>query len=111
MMIIDIYFLTDLVLTKEERETRHNKRRKKEKNTIKAVAVIETEDDSNSYKNQILIQRNVNFPISSDELKQMNIHHKSFIEFATDTRIRYFASRPHVSVILPSDYRLKIVPL
>ena len=87
------------MLTKQKRSDRYNKHRKDKPHFNGKDEGIWCEKNITPYVNQSMIQKPVYSPVLLEELKQIDNHHKSFIEFATNKTIRYFASRPHVSKI------------
>ena len=86
------------MLTKEERVIRHTKRSKiKTKNHITINPVSRSGKLSDVFQNQSIIQTQLNCHVIPEELKQLDNHHKSFVQFVTDKTIRYFTARPQVS--------------
>ena len=46
------------------------------------------------------VERRLNSPVLLNELKEIDIRRKSFMDFVADRTIKYFSSRPQVSITI-----------
>lgn len=85
------------MLSKEQREHRQFKRKKN--HAIKNVESIPPKDDQklDIDTDGLEVERRLNSPLLLDELKEIAVRRKSFMDFVADRTIKYFSSRPQVS--------------
>ena len=86
----------DLVLCKEQREHRQFKRQKN--HATKNVKSIPPKDEQklDIDTDGLEVERRLNSPVLLDELKEIAVRRKSFMDFVADRTIKYFSSRPQV---------------
>ena len=87
----------DLVLNKEQRKERQYKRKKNSEGKRVALASTKIEPNANVTIEELEIQRRLNSPVLPDEIKEIDIRRKCFMDFVADRNIKYFSSRTQAS--------------
>ena len=90
----------DLVLSKEQREQRQYKRQKNHGTKNVESIPKKVDQNLNIETDGLEVERRLNSPVLLNELKEIDIRRKSFMEFVADRTIKYFSSRPQVSITI-----------
>ena len=85
------------MLNKEQREERQYKRKKNSEAKSNALVSTKIEPNAKVTIEELEIQRRLNAPVLPDEIKEIDIRRKCFMDFVADRNIKYFSSRTQVS--------------
>ena len=88
-----------MVLTKEERKQRQNKRKKNRESRMTIQFETKIEPKSRMTNEGLEVERRLNSPVLLEEIKAIDIRQKRFMDFVADRTIKYFSSKPQVTII------------
>ena len=85
-------------MTKEEREQRQYKRQKNKESRMKIHFVTKIKPESRMINEGLEVERRLNSPVLLEEIKAIDIRRKRFMDFVADRTIKYFSSKPQVTI-------------